>query len=251
LFFDSSDILQKFHIRYHTHLYHSLSDKFQPISIVPSLFKDLTKIFFEIYFRKFDQLISLGFRNIKSIYSLSSKSPKDLPGNNELFVWKSKDDLSVISGKQESDICNYDDDGNDDNYDKNDHNDDNDDDKMEIVVDDNNQDDDLNQKYTEIDVSDNNGSNNLKKELINQIVIFSNLCNKMHSLGLIQRTKDVLENTLCEQIELRVVNTCRNVFDKSMLRSTTKWLYSVLYPWLQIVITPEFLDFNVPIKGNN
>ncbi|CAJ0920016.1 4134_t:CDS:2 [Entrophospora sp. SA101] len=70
----------------------------------------------------------------------------------------------------------------------------------------------------------------------------------MHSLGLIQRTKDVLENTLCEQIESRVVDTCRNTFDKSMLRRTTKWLYSVLYPWLQIVITPNFLDFNISIK---
>nr|CAG8489860.1 1509_t:CDS:10 [Entrophospora candida] len=208
--FTSSDTLQKFYIQYHTHLYYSLSDKFQSISIVPSLFKNLTKIFIEICFRKFDQLISLGFTNIKSIYSLSSKLPKALPGNNELFVWKSKDDLSVISEKQELDYAG-------------------------IGVDDN---------------DENNDPNSFKNELISQIVTFSSLCNKMHSLGLIQRTKDVLENTLCEQIESRVVNTCRNTFDKSMLRRTTKWLYSVLYPWLQIVITPNFLDFNVSIKDD-
>ncbi|CAJ0747783.1 21595_t:CDS:10 [Entrophospora sp. SA101] len=200
--FTSSDTLQKFYIQYHTHLYYSLSDKFQSISIVPSLFKNLTKIFIEICFRKFDQLISLGFTNIKSIYSLSSKLPKALPGNNELFVWKKEEDG-------------------------------------------------LNQKYAGIGVDDNdenNDPNSFKNELISQIVTFSSLCNKMHSLGLIQRTKDVLENTLCEQIESRVVDTCRNTFDKSMLRRTTKWLYSVLYPWLQIVITPNFLDFNISIK---
>ncbi|CAJ0645041.1 1902_t:CDS:2 [Entrophospora sp. SA101] len=81
--------------------------------------------------------------------------------------------------------------------------------------------DGLNQKYAGIGVDDNdenNDPNSFKNELISQIVTFSSLCNKMHSLGLIQRTKDVLENTLCEQIESRVVDTCRNTFDKSMLR---------------------------------
>ncbi|CAJ0826967.1 9008_t:CDS:2, partial [Entrophospora sp. SA101] len=84
-------------------------------------------------------------------------------------------------------------------------------------------------EYAGIGVDDNdenNDPNSFKNELISQIVTFSSLCNKMHSLGLIQRTKDVLENTLCEQIESRVVDTCRNTFDKSMLRRTTKWLYS-------------------------
>ncbi|CAG8594051.1 3500_t:CDS:2, partial [Diversispora eburnea] len=78
-----------------------------------------------------------------------------------------------------------------------------------------------------------------EKEIINHIKNFNNICEEMHTLKLIQRTKDKIEEMLCERIEQKILNTCKGNFNKPMLRYTSKWLYSIIYPWLYIILSSD------------
>lgn len=77
------------------------------------------------------------------------------------------------------------------------------------------------------------------EELNEQFRSFTKLCGELDSLDLIYRTKDVLEDMLCELIEERIESTCDAIYDKPQLRRSTRWLYSSLYAWLQLVLPPE------------
>ncbi|CAG8505380.1 2648_t:CDS:10 [Rhizophagus irregularis] len=209
----SDESMKEFLIRYHTTLYLSLIDKSEPYSTIPSLFKEMTKIFFRSFFRKYENLIRYNPPNSSDSSSLllcKSKQP-DEKFENILFVWRSTDDINILFSKQEDNI----------------ENEENSFSAMEL------DDTDLEEFDVELPLEDGTKLEDLNDE----IEAFSKLCKQMHSLDLIKRTNDALEEFLCDEIELRVQNTCKGTFDKPMLRHSTKWLYSTLYPWLQIIFS--------------
>ncbi|CAG8517208.1 14059_t:CDS:2 [Funneliformis mosseae] len=129
-----------------------------------------------------------------------------------LFAWKSTDDINVLFSKRENNLDNED----------------NSFSVMEL--------DDVD--FDELDISlPLEDEEKFLEDLNLYLDGFSNLCRQMHSLDLIKRTNDVLEELLCEEIELKIQNTCKRTFDKPMLRRSTKWLYSTVYPWLQIILS--------------
>lgn len=218
--------MKEFFIRYHTTLYLSLIDKSEPYATIPSLFKEMTKIFYRSYFRKYENLIKYNPSNSSDSSSLllcKAKQP-DEKFENILFAWRSTDDINILFSKQENSI----------EYEDNSFS------AMEL--------DDVD--LEEFDVESSLGDGMKLEDLNDQIEDFSKLCRQLHSLDLIKRTNDALEELLCDEIELRVQNICKGTFDKPMLRHSTKWLYSTLYPWLQIIFSSDSQISRESIEGN-
>jgi hypothetical protein len=221
----SDESMKEFLIRYHTTLYLSLIDKPEPFSTIPSLFKEMTKVFYRSFFRKYENLIKYNPPNSSESSSLllcKAKQP-DEKFENILFVWRSADDINILFSKQEDNI-EYEDSSFS---------------AMEL--------DDVDLEGFDVELPLEDG---MKLEDLNdQIEAFSKLCKQMHSLDLIKRTNDALEELLCDEIELRVQNICKGTFDKPMLRHSTKWLYSTLYPWLQIIFSSNSQLSRESIEG--
>ena len=175
----------------------------------------MTTCFYRSFFRKYDNLIKYNPPNSSGSSSLllsMAKQPNE-KFENILFAWRSTDDINVLFSKQEDNIeC-----------------DDNSLSLMEL--------DDVDLEDFDVELPLEDGTN--LRDLNDQIDAFSKLCEQMYSLDLIKRTNDALEELLCDEIELKVQNSCKGTFDKSMLRRSTKWLYSTLYPWLQIIISSD------------
>jgi hypothetical protein len=184
----------------------------------------MTKNFYHSFFRKYDNLIKYNPPNPSESSSLllcMAKQPNE-KFENILFAWRSTDDINVLFSRQENNVeCE-----------------DNSLSVMEL--------DDVEEFDSELPLED--GTN--LKDLNDQIGAFSDLCGQMHSLDLIKRTNDALEELLCDEIELRVQNTCKGIFDKPMLRRSTKWLYSTLYPWLQIIFSSNSHLSREAVEGN-
>ncbi|CAG8821599.1 20371_t:CDS:2, partial [Racocetra persica] len=211
----SVDFLHHFRIQYHTNLYSLLSGDSKPFSAVPSLFKDMSKVLFRAHFQKFNNIMELyQLENGQSILQ-KVKHPVE-KFESDLFAWKTLDNISVIFSRQENDSFNSE---NNNSV------------AMDL--------DDMDILSEKIDISQNNMDPSLAEDLNKEISAFSQLYNEMVALDLMQRTKDTLEETLCEQIELRILNTCKGTFNKPMLRSSSKWLYSVVYHWLRIVLSSD------------
>ncbi|CAG8518751.1 10174_t:CDS:10, partial [Scutellospora calospora] len=211
----SADFLHHFRIQYHTNLYSLLSGDSKPFSAIPSLFKDMSKILFRAHFQKFNNIMELyQLENGQSVFQ-RVKHPIE-KYESELFAWKTLDNISVIFSKQENDSFNSEN-------------------NNSIAMDL----DDMEVLSEKIETSQNDVEPSLVEDLNKEISVFSQLYNEMVVLGLIQRTKDTLEETLCEQIELRILNTCKGTFNKPILRSSSKWLYSVVYYWLRIVLSSD------------
>ncbi|KAF0411987.1 anaphase-promoting complex subunit 2-like [Gigaspora margarita] len=211
----SVDFLHHFRIQYHTNLYSLLSGDSKPFSAVPSLFKDMSKVLFRAHFQKFNNIMELyQLENGQSIFQ-KVKHPVE-KFESDLFAWKTLDNISVIFSRQENDSFNSE---NNNSV------------AMDL--------DDIDVLSEKIDISQNNIEPSLVEDLNREISAFSKLYNEMVALDLIHRTKDTLEETLCEQIELRILNTCKGTFNKPMLRSSSNWLYSVVYYWLRVVLSSD------------
>ncbi|CAI2195367.1 18736_t:CDS:10, partial [Funneliformis geosporum] len=211
----SDESMKEFRIRYYTILYSSLNDKSEPNSTIPSLFKEMTKIFYCSFFRKYNNFMKYNLPNSSGSSSsllFSMNQQQNDKFESILFAWKSTDDINVLFSKRENNLDNED----------------NSFSVMEL--------DDVD--FDELDISlPIEDEEKFLEDLNLYIVGFSNLCRQMHSLDLMKRTNDVLEELLCEEIELKIQNTCKRTFDKPMLRRSTKWLYSTVYPWLQIILS--------------
>ncbi|CAG8742081.1 1007_t:CDS:10 [Cetraspora pellucida] len=195
-------------------LIHASGDS-KPFSAVPSLFKDMSKVLFRAHFQKFNNIMELcQLENGQSVLQ-KAKHPIE-KFESDLFAWKTLDNISVIFSRQENDSFNSET-------------------SNSVAMDL----DDMDVLIEKVDISQNNIDPGLVEDLNKEISAFSQLYNEMVTLDLIQRTKDTLEETLCEQIELRILNTCKGTFNKPMLRSSSKWLYSVVYHWLRIVLSSD------------
>ncbi|CAG8575681.1 54_t:CDS:10, partial [Acaulospora morrowiae] len=217
----SADIMQQFRIHYHTNIYSLLSGKSQPYSAIPSLFKEMSKIFYRHHFRKFESLLDPDQSTSGLLfYRINKQQGEKLEP--ELFAWKTTDDISAIFAKQENDFYKVEE---------------NSFSAMEL--------DDMEEFNVKSNLPQETISPSLIEEMDNRIKEFSRLYEEMHTLDLIQRTKDKIEEMLCEQIEQRISCTCKGIFNKSVLRRSSKWLYSVVYPWLQVVISSDVLVHSV------
>ncbi|CAG8756493.1 3682_t:CDS:1, partial [Racocetra fulgida] len=175
----------------------------------------MSKVLFRAHFQKFNNIMELyQLENGQSILQKVRHPVKKF--ESDLFAWKTLDNISVIFSRQENDSFNSE---NNNSV------------AMDL--------DDMDILSEKIDISQNNMDPSLVEDLNKEISAFSQLYNEMVALDLIQRTKDTLEETLCEQIELRILNTCKGTFNKPMLRSSSKWLYSVVYHWLRIVLSSD------------
>jgi len=206
-------------------LYLSLNDKSEPYSTIPSLFKEMTRIFYCSFFRKYNNLMKYNPSNSSgsssSLLLYMNQRPNE-KFENILFAWKSADDINVLFSKRENNI----------------ENEENSFSIMDL--------DDVDPDESDVTLPLEDETNFLEDHIDG----FSNLCGKMHSLDLIKRTNDVLEELLCEEIELKVRNTCKRTFGKPMLRRSTRWLYSTVYPWLQIILSSNSQLSRESVEGN-
>ncbi|KAG9286326.1 hypothetical protein G9A89_014313 [Geosiphon pyriformis] len=203
-----------YELRYNTMLHSSLQDQSKPYSATSSSFKEMTKL---VYRRNYKIFVQLR-KNQVSLpgTSLSYLNKKDSPLNeSELFTWKSKDDLNAIVASQEKG--------------------DNRIEQHDLSIDDTNLSSD---EESEESCEEAQNFSSIE-DITTDFRTFLVLCKQLDELDLIVRTKDILEELLCELIEERIQKTCGKVFDKPHLRRSTNWLYSSLYSWLQVVLLPE------------
>ncbi|CAG8484281.1 10891_t:CDS:10 [Ambispora leptoticha] len=234
----STETMLLYQLRYHTMLYSSLQDKSQLYSTVPSSFKEMTKIVYRTNYKKFEKLRKQDPNLLETFLPISTKH--NGLSENELFAWKSNDDLNSIYLAQENRAES-----------KNDNPIDNvaleeiapiaiDKPMLEDDGAEGEEEGEEDEELSDIDAEEEEPS----ISTIGQLRTFSNLCSELDSLDLLYRTKDILEEMLCEQIELRIEKTCKKNYYKPQLRRSTRWLYSSLYRWLQIVMPPESLAFS-------
>ncbi|CAG8661982.1 4563_t:CDS:10, partial [Acaulospora colombiana] len=217
----SADTMRQFRNHYHTNIYSLLSGKSQPYSAIPSLFKEMSKVLYRYHFRKFESLLDLDQSASGLLISRINKhfGEKLEP---ELFVWKTTDDISAIFAKQENEFYKSEDNSS----------------AMDL--------DDIEEFNVKSDLSQETVDPSLIEEIDNKLKEFSKLYEEMHALDLIHRTKDKIEEMLCEQIELKILRTCKGIFNKSVLRHSSKWLYSVVISELFDVIV-DFPDSKATI----
>ncbi|CAG8576925.1 3176_t:CDS:10 [Ambispora gerdemannii] len=233
----STETMLLYQLRYHTMLYSSLQDKSQLYSTVPSSFKEMTKIVYRTNYKKFEKLRKQNHNLLETFLPVSIKH--NGLNENELFTWKSNDDLNSIYLAQENRV-----ESKDDNTINN------------IITEDTDpiaidkpmlEEGDTEREEGEEDEELSNADAEEEESSVSasaQLRAFSNLCSELDSLDLLYRTKDILEEMLCEQIELRIEKTCKKNYYKPQLRRSTRWLYSSLYRWLQIVMPPESMAFS-------
>ena len=212
--------MYQYQLRYHTNLYSSLQDQQSPSYsnvTTRSSFKEMTKMVYRINFLKFEKLL----RNRRQLPGTFLPSPMKQNASSsgfdekELFAWKSGDDLNDIFSRR--DFL---------------HNAQSNDMTVDDVMEDQTEEED-------IWLDDSTEESLSIEELNEQFRSFTKLCGELDSLDLIYRTKDVLEDMLCGLIEERIESMCDAIYDKPQLRRSTRWLYSSLYAWLQLVLPPE------------
>ncbi|CAG8620239.1 7539_t:CDS:10, partial [Paraglomus occultum] len=231
----SADTLYQFHARYHTILYSSLREMTKPFSTPSassnaSLFTDLARLLYRSFFR----IPSTRKKERVKLEKINTK---------ELFAWKSKDALSAIYALQDR-KCEEEGNGGDEEgesfADERDKKEEGKEPEVYEMSEDDENDELFNLSTDEEENVDEDGreSDIMTPDLDVLGQHFVQLSRELEALDLIYRTKDTLEEVLCEEIENRVIKRCRKVFDKPILKRATKWLYEWVYPWLSNVL-PE------------